>query len=472
MATHDQRPSKERHKRGANAGDAHSRSSAPLSSPASLAKPARRTPKAPSVSHTPRDAAPAHSGYQGEIPPPLVPPGGGTWAYVDRPEALVQVAETLASMSVLAIDAEFVQVYHRGPDDPPHRLALLQLAGAPGSQVAYVIDALRLDDLSPIQHALGDPAILKLFHGMGADVRVLATRRLIARHTLDLEAVSRSIFGSRESSLQNMLLRACGIRLDKSLQRSDWTRRPLLPAMLAYAARDASMTLALYHWLAARYPWAVALHEVAANPPTLVVAPWLQPLLESGRGQRAEWAVAHAGLDENRAQQAADLSAALSTMRAPVLRSRVIRFIGELELTELAEVLHPLLADQAAEVRTAAARTLGRLRDASAEPLLRALVTDPVQDVREAAGAGLAYLASGHGPRSPMVVTRTTRANASRWTLEARADDTAQFADEAPWQAALRARFPASASRASQASGASPQTDETNTQHGGSDDAT
>ena len=38
-----------------------------------------------------------------------------------------------------------------------------------------------------------------------------------------------------------MLQRAFHYRLDKSLQRTDWTRRPLPPAMVAYAARDAEM---------------------------------------------------------------------------------------------------------------------------------------------------------------------------------------------------------------------------------------
>lgn len=469
MPRHEQRPSSAGSTGGPSARDAHPVSPTPV---ASDAKRVRRSPTTMSV--PPHDAADA-TGYQGEIPPPLVPPmvppGGGTWTYVERPEALARVADTLASVAVLAIDAEFVQVYRRGPDDPPHRLALLQLAGAPGNQGAYVIDALRLADLSPLQRLLGNPAILKLFHGMGADVRVLATRELVARHTLDLEAASRSIFGSRESSLQHMLQRACGIRLDKSLQRSDWTRRPLLPAMLAYAARDATMTLALYHWLTLRFPWAVALHEMSADPAPLAVADWLRPLVEGARGQRAEWAAAQAGLDGDRAQQSEDLRTALGAVRLPTLRARVIRFIGELDLTALAPGLHPLLADPAAEVRTAAARTLGRLRDASAEQPLRALLADPVQDVREAAQAGMAYLASGPRSRAAAPVSRATHEGAGRWTLESRDNASADGAGEAPWQAALRARFSDTGLHGADARGANTQGDASGGKDAGGGDA-
>ena len=89
----------------------------------------------------------------------------------------------------------------------------------------------------------------------------MAERGLNVAHYFDLEATSRSIFGQHESSLAAMLQRAFHVRLDKSLQRTDWTRRPLPPAMVAYAARDAEMTLALYYWLNEHYSWALKLHE-------------------------------------------------------------------------------------------------------------------------------------------------------------------------------------------------------------------
>ena len=118
------------------------------------------------------------------------------------------------------------------------RLALLQLAIA---SECYVVDALRLRDLEPLSAVVANADLPVLLHGAGADLRVMSERGLHVAHYFDLEATSRSIFGQHESSLAAMLQRAFNTRLDKTLQRTDWTRRPLPPAMIAYAARDAEM---------------------------------------------------------------------------------------------------------------------------------------------------------------------------------------------------------------------------------------
>jgi hypothetical protein len=376
------------------------------------------------------------TGFLGPVPPPLPPPGRTTWTYIERQDMLARVAESLRAAMSLAVDVEFVQVRDRGPQDPAHKLALLQLAAASASQRAYVFDPLRLSDLSPLQAAFEDTSVLKLFHGIGADAQVLATRGLTARHTLDLEAVSRSIFGTRESSLRSMLQRACGVRLDKSLQRSDWMRRPLTPAMLAYAARDADMTLVLYSWLRQHYPWAIALHEMADNQAVSGVAAWILPFLESARPQRADWAVAEAGLVGNHVEMLAELRGALSAVQHPAQRARIVRLIAELDLAELAPDMRPLLEAPAADVRAAAARSLGRLRDQAAESALRALLHDPVQDVREACQNALDHLGDVPSPASPHRPSR--RSGAATWTSGEEGDGQPPASS---WQAALLAQF-------------------------------
>jgi hypothetical protein len=354
---------------------------------------------------------------------------------VERPDDLARLAAALGTCETLAIDVEFVQARGRtGPEQPAHTLALLQLMGAPGPVRAVVLDALRLADLSALAAPFEDERILKLFHGIGADAQVLAGRGLSARRTLDLEAVSRTVFGSRESSLQAMLQRACGVRLDKSLQRSDWTRRPLTPAMLAYAARDAHMTLVLYTWLTQHYPWAVALHEAADLQPPPAVAPWIAPFLQGGRLARGEWAPVEAALAEQREERTADLRQALAALRAPALLTRLLRLIGDLAVAPLAPDVAPLLASPASEVRAAAARCTGRLHAPAAAPALRGLLEDPVQDVREAAQFALAALSGAPTPPRPR------RDASGGWTSGDEGD-----APVTGWQAALLARlqFPA-----------------------------
>jgi hypothetical protein len=369
----------------------------------------------------------------GAVPPPLPPPGRTVWTYIERPDDAARLAAAFSACETLAIDVEFVQARGRiAPGQPAHTLALLQLMGAPGPARAVVLDALRLPDLGALAAPFADERILKLFHGIGADAQVLAGRGLIARRTLDLEAVSRTIFGSRESSLQAMLLRACGVRLDKSLQRSDWTRRPLTPAMLAYAARDAHVTLVLYSWLAQHYSWAVALHEAQDLQAPPSVAGWIAPFLQGGRLARGEWGPVEAAMAARRGERTAELRQALAAVHVPAQQARLLRLIGDLVVTQLAPDVASLLASPASEVRASAARCIGRLRDEATGAALRGLLEDPVQDVREAAQFALDTLAGA--PAAP----RVRRDADGGWTTGGESDGATPVAG---WQAALLARL-------------------------------
>jgi hypothetical protein len=375
------------------------------------------------------------AGYLGPTPPVIPAPTWRRRLYIDRPSDLRLLAADLAHAHTVAIDAEFSQTHIRQPDEPSHRLALLQLASDNDYRASYVVDALRLADLSPLRALMEQPDTLKLFHGIGADARVLAARGLVACNTLDLEAVSRSIFGQRESGLQAMLRRACGIRLDKSLQRADWSRRPLTPAMVAYAARDAEMTLVLYHWLSANYPWAMALHTMPADEPLPPVAPWILPYLEGARPKPAALALAEAGIADDIARQQGELRAALAAVRHPNHRARVIRLIVDLELEGLAPDLHVYLSSPASEERAGAARALGRLHDREATPLIQPLLEDPVQDVRQAAQLAVESLAATSHRRP----SRPPRPSGGpvRWSSDE--GTAADPAEEGGWRAALRA---------------------------------
>lgn len=380
---------------------------------------------------------PQDGGYQGDTPALMPAPAWKRRLFIDRPADLRAFVADLTDATVLAIDAEFVQNYHRrSPDDPSHRLTLLQFALDNDYRVSYVVDTLRLTDLSPLQEPLDRGSLLKLFHGMSSDTRVLASRGLVARHTLDLEAVSRSLFGQRESGLQAMLRRATGEQLDKSLQRADWSRRPLTPAMVAYAARDAEVTYILYRWFLAHYPKAVAKFEVGADEPPSQVATWLRPYLDNGRGRPLDIALLEAGLSDNIAAQIDALRLALRADLRPNQRSRIMRVVTDLELRELAPELRAYLTSTASEERAGAVRALGRLRVLTATEEIRPLLSDPVADVRQAAQTALGFLEGGIIPRSGL---RSERHNGHRvWSSGARETEAAPT--EA-WRTNLRARF-------------------------------
>jgi len=378
-------------------------------------------------------------GYLGVTAPVGQQPPRSERVWVDRPEQLQQAVYALEQARVVAVDAEFTQARPRvtageqattGP-----RLALLQLAIDGKS---FVVDALRLNDLSALKAVIENPDTIILLHGAGADLRVMAERGLNVAHYYDLEATSRSIFGQQESSLAAMLQRSLNVRLDKSLQRTDWSRRPLPPAMVAYAARDAEMTLALYYWLVRHYPASLKLHEHTSEQET--VADWIEPFLHGTSPVQAEVAIAEAKArgkltDE---QIYADSRAALATLVSPMLRSRLLRLIADLSLLELAPELVPLLRASTAEERAGAARTLGRLGYKAAREDIARLLKDPVYDVRKAAQTALRNLSSNKEPPKQKAVPTRLSDGSRRWVVGAAENEADGGAEDNDWKARLR----------------------------------
>ncbi len=383
------------------------------------------------------DAARAHGGYLGITPPPGQLPPRGQRVWVDRPEQLLQALEQLKQAPVVAIDAEFTQARSFTQSDVSGpRLALLQLA-IDGH--CFVVDALRLRDLELLNAVVANPACLVLLHGAGADLRVMDERGLYVAHYYDLEATSRSVFGQHESSLAAMLQRAFHTRLDKSLQRTDWTRRPLFPAMIAYAARDAEMTLALYYWLQEHFAWALRLHESTnLNEP---VAAWIEPFLQSSQSLLADPSVTETikqGTLRDQAQIVADCCEALVTLTHPMRKSRLLRLITELALTELIPEITPLLQAATADERAGAIRTLSRLGAPDASELITPLLQDPVQDVRKAASTALRF-AGPKEPRSQWTTPARGADGTRSWSVgETPPTEPAESADDDDWRARLR----------------------------------
>jgi hypothetical protein len=374
-------------------------------------------------------------GYLGATPVVGQLPRKGQRVWVDRPEQLLRSVDALKQATVIAIDAEFSQARARlHTNDTGPRLALLQLA-IDGQ--CFVLDTLRLQDLSLLNSVMEDPAYIFLFHGAGADMRFMSERGLHVAHYYDLEATSRSIFGQHESSLAAMLQRAFHMRLDKSLQRTDWTRRPLPPAMIAYAARDAEVTLALYHWLHLHYPTILKLYEStdAVEP----VAAWIEPFLRGNAHTSPEVAVAEAkeqGIIHNQAQVYADSRAALTHVVHPMRRNRLLKLIADLSLVQLVPDILPLLHAATSDERAGSARALGRLGMKSAREKILPLLHDPVQDVRRAALTALNNLDGKDSSQKRATSSKTVNGVRS-WIVETTDQQNAPV-DESDWKARLR----------------------------------
>jgi ribonuclease D len=128
----------------------------------------------------------------------------------------------------------------------PPKLCTVQI-GLPGRD--YVFDALAISDLGEIFRLMEDPGIMKIIHYAPFERGVFKGLGVEINNVLDTFQVSRQLRGElsrHEHSLNSVCRRELGHPLNKFYQKSDWTRRPLSPGQLRYAALDAEVLLSLY----------------------------------------------------------------------------------------------------------------------------------------------------------------------------------------------------------------------------------
>jgi SAM-dependent methyltransferase len=159
--------------------------------------------------------------------------------WVDQPEQLAAACTEVARHAVAGLDVETTL-------DEPRTLCTVQL-GVHGR--TFIIDALALHDLSPLKAVMEDPHIEKVIHNASFEEQMLGGRGIRIRNIFDTLDASRKkhrkgVAGGHK--LNEVCERELQVYLDKALQTSDWTQRPLTREQLAYAALDAEVLLALY----------------------------------------------------------------------------------------------------------------------------------------------------------------------------------------------------------------------------------
>jgi len=151
-------------------------------------------------------------------------------AIISDQNAFAQLCRELAQHSAFGLDTEFMRerTYFA-------QLCLLQLSFG---ERAVCIDTLALPDLSALRPAMASPAIGKVLHAARQDLEVLgpATGPLVG--LCDTQVAAALIGLSAQVGYGELVKQLLGASLHKAETRTDWSRRPLSGAQIAYALDD------------------------------------------------------------------------------------------------------------------------------------------------------------------------------------------------------------------------------------------
>ena len=163
--------------------------------------------------------------------------------FVTDDDTLARVCAELASEPTIALDVETTL--------DSHALCLIQLAAR---DRVVLVDPLAVTSLAPVAALLASEAIVKVIHNASFERGVFARAGHTLVNVFDTLRASRAARG-RDAlgghSLAAVCERELGVTLDKTMQTSNWARRPLSAEQLAYAQLDVELLLPLYERLVA-----------------------------------------------------------------------------------------------------------------------------------------------------------------------------------------------------------------------------
>jgi ribonuclease D len=183
----------------------------------------------------------------------------------------------MAQHAFVTVDTEFLRETTYYP-----LFCVAQMATA---DEAAVIDALAGGlDLAPFFELMADERVLKVFHAARQDIEIVWHQaRLIPRPIFDTQ-VAAMVLGYGDSiSYDQLVQRVTGDVLDKSLRFTDWSRRPLSAAQVAYAISDVTHLREVFLSLSAdlkrrgRSDWVGEEMEVLTSPDTYRAEPESDP---------------------------------------------------------------------------------------------------------------------------------------------------------------------------------------------------
>lgn len=159
---------------------------------------------------------------------------------------LAELCHRLAAHPYITVDTEFLRETTFWP-----KLCVVQLAS---EDEAVAVDALADGvDLAPLFGLMADPRVMKVFHAARQDIEIFWNlAKLVPSPLFDTQVAAMVCGFGDQISYSDLVQTITRVQLDKSSRFTDWSRRPLSDAQIAYAIADVTYLRDVYKFLLAK----------------------------------------------------------------------------------------------------------------------------------------------------------------------------------------------------------------------------
>ena len=165
---------------------------------------------------------------------------------ISTTEDLTAVCSRLATHPFVTVDTEFLRETTFWP-----KVCVIQLAS---DDEAVAVDALAPElDLTPFFDLMANPDVVKVFHAARQDVEIVWNlAKMVPAPMFDTQVAAMVCGFGEQVSYGDLAQTICKVTIDKSSRFTDWARRPLSEAQVAYALADVTFLRDIYRHLSAR----------------------------------------------------------------------------------------------------------------------------------------------------------------------------------------------------------------------------
>lgn len=192
---------------------------------------------------------------------------------IETDEALREFAEACMKSPYMAIDTEFLREKTYYP-----KTCLVQIGI---EDTIAIIDPFPLSSLKPLARPLSEPGILKIFHACTQDMEiVLRETGVLPAPVFDTQIAATLLGKNQQASYALLVSQYCDIELAKKDSFTDWSRRPLSPSQVQYAADDVLYLPRIHEKMVemlkekGRLEWLTEAFEELSHPDKYLVDPY------------------------------------------------------------------------------------------------------------------------------------------------------------------------------------------------------